>query len=65
MCRRSDPRHPANMGPQQRREEVVAILASGVLRLSPVLEHGPEKLSESPEKALEASENARLSVTTG
>jgi hypothetical protein len=68
---------PAEITPGQRRDEIVAILAAGLVRLirasepppvipADALASGPgEKLSESGEIGLELSGETRLSVPAG
>jgi len=71
-----DPRNPAEMTPSQRRREVAAILAGGVLRLrqcrgtppGPDVTRTPEKDSESGETRLDevaASSPHVLAVNDG
>lgn len=71
------PTKPAEITPQQRRDEIIAILAAGLVRLiqasqapagtpTDALASMPgEKLSESAETGLELSRESRLSVPAG
>ena len=69
MRRKNDPFHPANMTPQQRRNEVTTILARGVLRLRKRVEIAPssaeEKSPDSGRNPLEDGTETRLSVPAG
>ena len=58
-------RPPAEMSPQQRREEVVSLLARGLLRLKPALPAGPEFPAESARDCLELPGQKPLTVTRG
>lgn len=61
--------HPANMTPQQRRDEVAAILARGVQRLRKRIEiardDGQKKAPDSGRNPLEGRGVTRLSVPAG
>jgi len=56
---------PAEITPAQRRDEIVAILATGLVRLIRAGQPPGEKLSESAETGLELSAETRLSVPAG
>ena len=64
---------PANLSPDQRRREVAAILARGILRLHPAGQVASESAApeaadhplEPPQKDLEVSRTSRPHVTGG
>lgn len=56
---------PAEIMPQQRRQEIISILAAGLVRLIRSSEMPGEKLSESGGIGLELSRETRLSVPAG
>jgi hypothetical protein len=64
---------PDDLSPDQRRREIAAILAEGILRLRCVREVAPESAdspcpdaaSEAPEKGLDACATSRPHVTGG
>lgn len=56
---------PAEVTPAQRRDEIIAILAAGLMRLVRPGQPPAEKLSESAETGLELPRKTRLSVPAG
>ena len=56
---------PATIPPQQRRDEIIAILAAGLVRLIREGQSPGEKTSESAEIGLELPWETRLSVPAG
>ena len=58
-------RPPAEMSPPQRREEVVSLLARGLLRLKPAMQAGPGISAESGRDCLEVPGQKPLTVTRG
>ena len=56
---------PTDMSSVQRRDEIIAILATGLARLVKTGDDPPQKLSESGEIGLELPREARLSVPRG
>ena len=56
---------PAETTPEQCRDEIIAILASGLVRLIRSADTPGEKLSESGETGLELPRETRLSVPAG
>ena len=59
------PSDPAEITPAQRRDEIISIVAVGLVRLIRTGETPREKLSESAETGLELSRETRLSVPAG
>jgi hypothetical protein len=55
----------AEITPTQRRDEIISILAAGLVRLVQANLPAREKLSESGENGLELSGETRLSVVAG
>ncbi|MGH2271884.1 hypothetical protein ACQ9LF_08800 [Anaerohalosphaeraceae bacterium U12dextr] len=47
----------------KRRDEIAALLVSGILKVEPAIKPLAEKLSDSSQKALELSPETRLSVS--
>ena len=56
---------PPEITPEQRRDEILSILAAGLVRLIREGESPGEKLSESGDTGLELSRETRLSVPAG
>ncbi len=56
---------PAEITPVQRRDEIIAILATGLARLVKAGEDPPQELSESGRIGLELPRETRLSVPAG
>ena len=56
---------PAEITPEQRHDEIISIVAAGLVRLIRAGERPSEKLSESGEIGLELSREMRLSVPAG
>ena len=60
-----NPPEPSEMTLQQRRDEIMAILVTGLLRLSSTRQPPGEKLSQSAGTGLELPRETRLSVPAG
>ena len=59
------PSRPAEVPPEHRRAEIIAILAAGLARLIQSAQPPGEKLSESGPICLELPRETRLSVSAG
>ncbi len=57
--------NPGDVTPAQRRDEIIAILAAGLVRMIRAGEMPGEKLSESGDTGLELSRETRLTVPAG
>jgi hypothetical protein len=62
MCRFE---RPSELSPEQRRRELVALFARGLLRLRVRCWQESQELSETPPEGLEVPRPVRLSVTGG